>query len=165
MSSDNDARALAQAGRQQIEDAILRLLDANPQGLRNVDIARGLGLSFDFGGNYKNQLTYGVLGRLLARGAISRDEQSKLFTSRNGDTTALDTAQAGLRQLEDAILRLLDANPQGLRNVEIAQLLDLHSDFQGGQRNYLTYTVLVSLVDKGKVSWKGQGRNKIYTRA
>ena len=55
MNNDTGTQALAQEGLQQIETAILRLLDANPQGLRNVDIARNLGLSFDFGGNYRTK--------------------------------------------------------------------------------------------------------------
>ena len=160
MSSDNHTQALAQDGLRQIETAILRLLDANPQGLRNADIARNLGLNFDFGGNYNNQLTYAVLGGLMSRGEIIRDPDTKVFLSKGRDNTALDTAQEGLRQIEVSILRLLEANPPGLRNVEIAELLDLRSDFQGGQRNYLTYTVLVSLISQGKVS--RDNVNKIY---
>ena len=42
MNRDNNTQALAQEGLRQIETAILRLLDANPQGLRNADIARNL---------------------------------------------------------------------------------------------------------------------------
>ena len=152
MSSDNNTQSLAQEGLRQIETVILRLLDANPQGLRNADIARNLGLTVNFSGNYKNQLTYAVLGGLMSRGEIFRDPDTKVFLSKGRDNTALDAAQEGLRQIEVAILQLLEANPAGLRNVEIAELLDLHSDFQGGQRNYLTYTVLVSLISQGKVS-------------
>ena len=88
----------------------------------------------------------------MSRGEIFRDTDTKVFLSKGRDNTALDAAQEGLRQIEVAILQLLEANPAGLRNVEIAELLDLHSDFQGGQRNYLTYTVLVSLISQGKVS-------------
>ena len=149
---NSNTQALAQEGLRQIETAILRLLDANPQGLRNADIARNLGLTFNFAGNYKNQVTYAVLGGLMSRGEIIRDPDTKVFLSNGRDNTALDAAQEGLRQIEVAVLRLLEANPTGLRNVEIAELLDLRSDFQGGQRNYLTYTVLVSLMSQGKVS-------------
>ena len=79
MVSDSNPHELAQAGLRQIEDAILRLLDANPQGMRNVDIARALGLSFEFSGKYKNHITHGTLGSLETRGLVSRDENSKLF--------------------------------------------------------------------------------------
>ena len=69
-----------------------------------------------------------------------------------GDPTALRMAQEGLKQIEDAIVRLLDRNPQGLGNAQIADLLGLRSDFQGNQRNYLTYSVLGGLLAKGKVA-------------
>lgn len=69
----------------------------------------------------------------------------------NTDATAYAIAQVGLKQIEEAILRLLTINPQGLRNVEITNALGLQSDFQGGSRNYLSYSVLGILLDKGKV--------------
>ena len=163
MVENQAPRDLAQSGRQQIEEAILRLLDANPQGLRNVDIARALGLSFDFAGNYKNHVTYGVLGSLLARGEITRDDDTKFFFSKNGDTSGTELAKAGLDKIEAAILKLLAENPQGLRNVDIAVKLGLESEFRGGSRNYLTYTVLFGLMSRGEV-----GRNpdsKLFTLA
>ena len=162
MNIDSGSQSLAREGLRHIETAILRLLDANPQGLRNADIARNLGLSFDFGGNYKNQLTYGVLGNLMAQGKVSRHEETKLFTSMGRDTSAFDTATSGLRRIEEAILQLLEANPEGLRNVDVADLLHLRSDFQGGQKNYLTYTVLMSLLEQGKVSW--DRASKMYSK-
>ena len=84
MSADSNNQALARDGLRQIETAILRLLDANPRGLRNVDIARNLGLSFDFGGNYKNQVTYAVLGRLMERGDVARDPDTKFSSAEAG---------------------------------------------------------------------------------
>ena len=69
----------------------------------------------------------------------------------NTDTTAYTMAQEGLRQIEEAILRLLTVNHQGLRNVEIADSLGLRSSSLGNQRNYLTYSVLGNLIDEGKV--------------
>lgn len=127
------------------------MLDANPQGLRNVDVARALGLSFEFSGKYKNHVTYGTLGSLESRGLISRDEDSKLFFSRNGDATGKEAAQAGLAGIESAIIDLLTENPAGLRNVDIANRLGLNSDFRGSYRNYFTYSILVSLQHQGRI--------------
>lgn len=70
MIKNNNPHELAQAGLRQIEDAILRLLDANPQGLRNVDVARTLSLRSDFPERRRDFLTYSVLGGLLERGSI-----------------------------------------------------------------------------------------------
>ena len=69
----------------------------------------------------------------------------------NTDAVAREIAQEGLRQIEEAMLQLLENNPQGLRNSEIADLLNLRSDFRGGQRNYLTYSVLGGLLASGKL--------------
>lgn len=45
----------------------------------------------------------------------------------------------GWRQIEDSVLLLLDANPQGLRNCDIAESLGLHSDVDGQQKDWLTW--------------------------
>ena len=73
----------------------------------------------------------------------------------NQDATAYTMAQAGLHQIEDALMRLLAVNPQGLRNFEIADSLGLRSGSLGNQRNYLTYSVLGNLVDEGRVIKEG----------
>ena len=71
-------------------------------------------------------------------------------------------AQEGLRHIDDAILMLLEAHPRGLRNVQIADALGLRSSIHGGQRNYLTYSVLGGLIERGAVV---QDRNtKVFTR-
>jgi hypothetical protein len=81
----------------------------------------------------------------------------------NNNAEARSLAQTGLRRIEDAILELLQHNPQGLRNVQIADMLNLHSAVRGGRRNYLTYSVLGGLVENGKIIRDEQ--SKIYTRA
>lgn len=61
-------------------------------------------------------------------------------------------AQLGLRLIEEAILTLLRSRPEGLGNSEIADLLDLRSGSPNNQENYLTWSVLRGLLDKGKVA-------------
>ena len=61
-----------------------------------------------------------------------------------------------------------DSTPQslaeeGLRNVDIATILSLHSTVRGGRRNYLTYSVLGGLLAEGKVVW--DERTKLYIEA
>ncbi len=80
MVADKDSRDLAQFGLHQIEEAMLRLLDANPQGLRNSEIVEALSLRSAFKGRQKDYLTYSVLGGLIMRGKGDRDENTKLFT-------------------------------------------------------------------------------------
>ncbi len=160
MKDSDSPISLAQSGLRHIEAAILWMLDAKPQGMRNVDIARSLGLSFELGGKYKNHITHGILGSLDTKGLVSRDESNKRFISRNGDAPGRDAAQTGLANIESAVIKLLSDNPAGLKNVEIAKRLGLNSQFRGSYRNYLTYTVLMSLQDQDKVSQ--ESRTKLF---
>ena len=61
-------------------------------------------------------------------------------------------AQLGLRLIEEAILTLLRSRPEGLGNSEIARQLNLESEIQGANRNYLTHSVVDGLRTKGKVA-------------
>lgn len=79
MNDDAASRVMAQKELELIEEAILRLLEHNPQGLRNVQIANSLGLRSDFLGGHRNYLTYSVLGILLEKGNVVRDEENSPF--------------------------------------------------------------------------------------
>ena len=78
--TDDTARLLAQEGLRHIEDAVLLLLEAYPQGLRNAQIADALRLRSSIRGRQRDYLTYLVLGGLMARGAVTQDSETKLFT-------------------------------------------------------------------------------------
>ena len=80
MTEDLVARGMAQSGLKLIEDAILSLLEKNPQGLGNAEIAESLGLVSYFKGGQKNRLTHSVLGGLLERGQVTQDDRTKKFT-------------------------------------------------------------------------------------
>ena len=73
------------------------------------------------------------------------------------------SAQEGLRYIEQSILMLLDAHPNGLRNSQIADLLGLRSSIRDGQRNYLTYSVLGGLMARGEVVQDRE--TKIFTKS
>ena len=75
----------------------------------------------------------------------------------------LEDAQEGLRRIEVAILRLLGSNPEGLRNSKIAEKLNLRSDFNGKQKDYLTYSVLGGLLRRGEICW--DHRTKLFFKA
>jgi len=42
-----------------------------------------------------------------------------------------------------------------LRNAEIAEILEIHSDYLGEQKDYLSWSVLGLLLNEGKVVRKG----------
>jgi len=60
--------------RAELEEAILNYLKEHPEGAINNQIARDLGLESDFDGRQKNYLSYSILGGLMARGLVIREE-------------------------------------------------------------------------------------------
>lgn len=64
----------ANAARKELEQAILDYLAQRPGGAINNEIARDLGLESDFSGRQKNYLSYSILGGLMSRGLIIREE-------------------------------------------------------------------------------------------
>jgi uncharacterized protein len=71
-----------------------------------------------------------------------------------------EKSQNGLRFLKDAILEFVEANPNGIKNSEFARHLDLHSDNNGRQKDYLTYSILGILMRENKVIKDKDGRYK-----
>jgi hypothetical protein len=66
----------------------------------------------------------------------------------------VERAQLGLEFLKAAILKLAKANPGGITNSDAASLLGLRSDYNGKQKDYLSYSVLGLLIREGKVERK-----------
>ena len=60
-------------------------------------------------------------------------------------------AQIGLKLLKESALEFIDANPQGIKNSQLAHYLDLHSDNNGNQKDYLTYSILGLLMKEGRI--------------
>ena len=161
MTTSNEMTALAQEGLAKIEEAILRLLETHPGGLRNAEIGNLLGLRWNIDGRQKDWLTYAVLGRMLANGRVAWDQATKLFTvAEFGESAPL--AQEGVKRIETAILRLLETHPGGLKNVEIGDLLGLRWNIEGRQKDWLTYAVLGRMVAGGSVAW--EKATKRYTK-
>ena len=65
-------------------------------------------------------------------------------------------AQQGLALIKEAILESLEGHPDGLTNSEIADLLDLRSDYLGGQKDYLPWSVLGLLLNNKQIRRNGR---------
>lgn len=64
---------------------------------------------------------------------------------------AVERAQLGLELMKNAIFEIARANPQGITNADAASALGLRSDYQGKQKDYLSYSVLGLLLREGRV--------------
>lgn len=72
-----------------------------------------------------------------------------------------EKAQLGLALLKEAVLELAKANPKGISNSDAASLLGLRSDYGGGSKDYLSYSVIGLLMRDGKLERDKSSRKHI----
>tara|TARA_B100000315_G_C14458069_1_gene532389 strand:- start:166 stop:402 length:237 start_codon:yes stop_codon:yes gene_type:complete len=65
--------------------------------------------------------------------------------------TPKEQAQEGLNLLKESILKTIENNPGGVSNIDVARELDIESDYQGAQKNYLSWSILGLLLNEEKV--------------
>lgn len=78
------------------------------------------------------------------------------------DNELRQMAIAGNKQIENAIIELLKNHPYGLSNQDIVEKLSLTSSHEGGQKNYLTYSILGNLMEAGLVFKDKSGTRPKY---
>lgn len=64
---------------------------------------------------------------------------------------SVEKAQIGLELLKAAVLELAQANASGVTNSDVAKALGLQSDYAGGSKDYLSWSVLGLLMREGKM--------------
>lgn len=79
----------------------------------------------------------------------------------NVPSGATEKAQLGLEFLKDAILELAAANPTGITNAQVVNHLGLHSDYNGEQKNYLSWSVLGILMREGRIIMQRQEKPRV----
>jgi hypothetical protein len=63
----------------------------------------------------------------------------------------IEKAQVGLSLLKDAVFELAQANPHGITNADTSKALGLQSDYAGGSKDYLSWSILGVLMREGKI--------------
>ena len=67
----------AQMGLEFIKSAIMELAKANPDGIKNSDAAKYLGLQSDYGGGSRDYLSYSLIGILMKASKLKRNSNKK----------------------------------------------------------------------------------------
>lgn len=119
---------------------VSRLVDAlsEPQAIRlEAELIASFG-TIDTGGR--------LLNNVLPSGLSKKARSSVVVPS-----GVKEKAQVALALLKDAVLELAKANPNGISNSDAASLLGLRSDYGGGSKDYLSYSVLGILMREGKL--------------
>jgi uncharacterized protein len=90
-------------------------------------------------------------GGLLTNSVLPSGLASKARASVIVPSGVKEKAQLGLALLKESILELAKANPKGISNSDAASLLGLRSDYGGGAKDYLSYSVIGLLLREGKL--------------
>jgi hypothetical protein len=75
-----------------------------------------------------------------------------------------EKAQLGLSMLKDAVLELSIANVEGVTNSDVAHSLGLQSDYLGGSKDYLSWSLLGLLMREGRLKRVDKKRHKAQVR-
>lgn len=70
----------------------------------------------------------------------------------------VEKAPLALASMKDAVLELAKANAKGITNSDAASALGLRSDYGGGSKDYLSYSVLGLLIREGKLARASHGK-------
>ncbi len=101
-----------------------------------------------------------ITGGLLTNTVIPSGNVSKARKTLIVPEGVLEKAQLGLALIKDAVLELAKANPKGISNSDTASALGMRSDYGGGSKDYLSYSILGLLMRDGKL--KRQLSSKLH---
>jgi len=90
-------------------------------------------------------------GGLLTNSVVPTGISTRVRPTLNVPTGVREKAQVGVALLKDAILELAKANQQGITNSDASKALGLQSDYGGGSKDYLTWSILGLLMRDGKL--------------
>lgn len=71
-----------------------------------------------------------------------------------------EKAQMALELLKASVMELAKANPVGISNSDAAKYLGLQSDYGGGSKDYLSYSVIGLLMKEGRLA-RNQSRKHV----
>lgn len=86
---------------------------------------------------------------------------NKRYSQLNVPYGVYERAQLGMEFLKTAAIEFIKANPEGIKNNELAKYLDLQSDNNGKQKDYLTYSILGILMKENLIFKTEDSRYKI----
>ena len=100
-------------------------------------------------------------GGMLLNSVLPTGLSKKLRSTVVVPSGVKEKAQLGLDLLKEAVLELAKANAKGISNSETASLLGLRSDYGGGSKDYLSYSLIGLLMREGKLERDGSSRKHI----
>ncbi|WP_020650088.1 GIY-YIG nuclease family protein [Solimonas variicoloris] len=90
-------------------------------------------------------------GGLLTNSVIPTGAATKTRRGVAVPAGVVEKAQVGLDLLKGAVLELAQANPEGITNSDASKVLGLQSDYAGGSKDYLSWSILGLLMREGRM--------------
>lgn len=90
-------------------------------------------------------------GGLLTNSVMPSGKMSRANEKLVVPSGVIEKAQIGLQLLKAAVLELATANPAGITNAETSRTLGLQSDYAGGSKDYLSWSILGLLMKENKI--------------
>jgi len=100
-------------------------------------------------------------GGLLTNSVIPSGDGGKRKAKITVPLGAPEKAQLGLNLLKDVVLELAQANPDGITNADAANTLGLVSDYDGGSKNYLSYSIMGLLMREGRLKRTDKAKGQV----
>jgi uncharacterized protein len=154
-SADNTrkGRRIAEIKNEGLEVIVSKLVD----GLSEL---QALKLEAEFISGFGTEDTGGILtNSILPSGSSGKLPKSLVIT-----LGLREKAQLGLGLLKDAVLELAQANQAGVTNSEVVKAFGLNSDYLGGSKDYLTWSLLGLLMREGKMKRVEKKKHKSAVR-
>lgn len=90
-------------------------------------------------------------GGLLTNRVRPNPENISRLVKINVPDGCYEKAQMALEFMKSAVMELAKANPEGISNSDAAKYLGLQSDYGGGSKDYLSYSVIGLLMKEGRL--------------
>ncbi len=104
-------------------------------------------------------------GGMLTNSVIPSGSLQKQKTMVVVPSGASEKAQMALTMLKDAVLELAKANSAGVTNSDVTKALGLQSDYSGGSKDYLSWSVIGILMREGRLRREeGSRKHKVQIK-
>jgi hypothetical protein len=110
--------------------------------------AQALKLEAELIAAFGTEETGGILTNAVVPTGLGKKTRPSLVVPHG----AREQAQLGLSLLKQAVLEFAKANSKGITNSDTASLLGLRSDYGGGSKDYLSYSIIGLLMREGKLA-------------
>lgn len=101
--------------------------------------------------------TGGILTNAVVPSGLGKKSRPSIIVPQG----AREKAQIGLNLLKQAILEFAKANTNGITNSDCASLLGLRSDYGGGSKDYLSYSIIGLLMRDGKLERESKSKRHL----